>query len=241
MTIELSSSIITTHNSTEPKINPSTSSSFNSSKRIKSASLVKRSAKSKAIEALTSVNKLTRTSLANATANKSTVDLFDELSSNDLEELEDEDDTQESRIGHEASHVDLKTNAEEEPEVEEDSRLFHKKRRSSTRTKSGSSDLSNASSRLHSHKSHIESATVAAGNEEEESDIDADSKFKTVEKYRLRKQSSSSNRSTSKVDTHVSVPHKKARLASYNTVELGLHTSDKTATNDLESNSLFFN
>jgi hypothetical protein len=207
----------------------------------------KRSAKSRALEALSNQQKQPSTkasSLANATANKSTVDLFGKTKSslsntNDLEEIEGELSDQErdkSNIDDEGEEPedyyeesididedeDIETNEEkdeaeeeedeEEEEESESSKLFRpfKKIRSSARAKSGNSDFSSASSRHYSN--HQKSNNAEAIN-------DLDSETKSNEKSRLRKQSNSSNRSLSKVESppatssRTVVPHKKARLS----------------------------
>ncbi len=198
-----------------------------------SSPLSKRSAKSRAIEALANkkINSK-KSSLANATANKSTVDFIgktnsSESNTNDLDELEEElsdqeinksfieDDNEDEDSEKYEENIDISDEEEEdEEELQEkgESRLFRpfKKIRSSAREKSGSSDFSNASARKHANNiSNTETASA--------SDLETESK--PSEKYRLRKQSNSSNRSLSKLEnfpttsSHTVVPNKKARLS----------------------------
>ena len=198
----------------------------------------KRSAKSRAIEALANkkINSK-KSSLANATANKSTVDLIgktnsSESNTNDLDELEEElsdqeinksfieDDNEDEDSDKYEENIDISDEEEEEEEEElgeeleenEESRLFRpfKKIKSSAREKSGSSDFSNASARKHANNiSHTETTSTS----------DLETEPKSIEKYRLRKQSNSSNRSLSNLESFPTtssravVPNKKARLS----------------------------
>ena len=197
----------------------------------------KRSAKSRAIEALANkkINSK-KSSLANATANKSTVDLIgktnsSESNTNDLDELEEElsdqeinksfieDENEDEDSDKYEENIDISDEEEEEEEElgeeleeNEESRLFRpfKKIKSSAREKSGSSDFSNASARKHANNiSHTETTSTS----------DLETEPKSIEKYRLRKQSNSSNRSLSNLESFPTtssravVPNKKARLS----------------------------
>ena len=137
-------------------------------------------------------------------------DYYEENIDIDEEEEEAEDiETNEEKDEVEEEEDDDDGDEEEESES---SKLFRpfKKIRSSARAKSGNSDFSSASSRHYSN--HQKSTNAEAIN-------DLDSETKVTEKYRLRKQSNSSNRSLTKVESppatssRTVVPHKKARLS----------------------------